>query len=93
MNPSYGILIWLVTGAIVGCIGNKIMGTGARQAGIPNIFIGMLGAAIGGYFAPVLADASRHNGLLMSVFVAFGGACLAILTWTTLVLLRRTRVQ
>jgi uncharacterized membrane protein YeaQ/YmgE (transglycosylase-associated protein family) len=84
MNPSYGIIIWLIIGTVVGWIGNKIMDTDARHGGVTNIFIGMLGAAVAGYLARHLVDAWSINGLLMSFVVAFGGACFVILAWTTL---------
>jgi hypothetical protein len=48
MNPGYGIILWIVIGALAGWVGSKIMGTDARQGGVANIIIGMIGAVVGG---------------------------------------------
>jgi uncharacterized membrane protein YeaQ/YmgE (transglycosylase-associated protein family) len=86
MNPSYGIIIWLIIGALAGWIGSKIMGTDARQGWVANVFIGIVGAVVGGYLARVLFGYSSdsNNGLLMSFFVALAGACLVIFAWTAM---------
>ena len=49
MNPGYGIILWIVIGALAGWVGSKIMGTDARQGGVANIIIGMIGEVVGGF--------------------------------------------
>jgi uncharacterized membrane protein YeaQ/YmgE (transglycosylase-associated protein family) len=79
MNPSYGIVLWIVVGALAGWIGSKIMGTDAKQGGIMNIVVGVIGAVIGGFLTRTLfGDASGNNGLFASFGVALLGACVLI---------------
>ena len=37
MNPAYGIIMWIIIGALAGWIGSKIMGTDARQGSLANV--------------------------------------------------------
>ena len=79
MNPAYGIILWIVIGALAGWIGSKIMGTDARQGGLANVLIGIVGAVIGGFLTRVLfGDSSSNNGFIASFFVALVGSCLLI---------------
>jgi uncharacterized membrane protein YeaQ/YmgE (transglycosylase-associated protein family) len=82
MNPAIGILGWIIIGALAGWIGSKIMGTDARQGGIANIVIGIVGALVGGVLARRLFGANLgQNGLLASFGVALVGSCLVIFAW------------
>ena len=45
-----GIIIWLVIGGIIGWLAGLIMRTGARQGIVLNIVVGIVGAAIAGFF-------------------------------------------
>jgi uncharacterized membrane protein YeaQ/YmgE (transglycosylase-associated protein family) len=85
MNSSYGLISWLVIGTLAGWLGSKIMGTDGRQDWLANVIIGIAGAVVGGYLARVFLgnNASGDNGVLMSLLVALGGACLVIFAWTT----------
>ena len=79
MNPSYGIILWIVIGALAGWIGSKIMGTDARQGGLANVIFGVVGAVVGGFLSRnLLGDSSGNNGFIMSFVVALVGACLVI---------------
>jgi uncharacterized membrane protein YeaQ/YmgE (transglycosylase-associated protein family) len=85
MNPAYGIIMWIVIGALAGWIGSKIMGTDARQGGLANVIIGIIGAVVGGFLSRALfGDAHSNNGLFASFFVALAGACLVIFAWKAL---------
>jgi uncharacterized membrane protein YeaQ/YmgE (transglycosylase-associated protein family) len=85
MNPTYGIIMWIVIGALAGWIGSKLMGTDARQGGIANIVIGVVGAVIGGFIARhAFGDAPGNNGFIASFFVALLGSCLVIFAWKRL---------
>jgi uncharacterized membrane protein YeaQ/YmgE (transglycosylase-associated protein family) len=82
MNPSYGILAWIIIGALAGWIGSKIMGTDGRQGGLANILIGVVGAVVGGFTSRVLfGNDAGTNGLFGSFLVALLGSCLVIFAW------------
>ena len=82
MNPAYGIIMWIVVGALAGWIGSKIMGTDARQGGLANIGVGVIGAVLGGVLTRSLfGDSPGNNGFIASFFVALLGACLVIGIW------------
>jgi len=82
MNPSYGIILWLIIGAVAGWLGSKVMGTDARQGLLANIVVGVIGAVLGGYLSGLLFNDNRgNNGLFISTAIAFVGACLVIFLW------------
>ncbi len=79
MNPAYGIILWIVIGALAGWVGSMIMGTNAKQGSIMNIVVGIVGAVLGGFIARnVFGDSSGNNGLFASFGVALLGACILI---------------
>jgi uncharacterized membrane protein YeaQ/YmgE (transglycosylase-associated protein family) len=79
MNPSYGIIMWIIVGALAGWIGSKVMGTDARQGGLANVILGVIGAVVGGFIARVaFGDNPGNNGFIASFAVALVGACLVI---------------
>jgi uncharacterized membrane protein YeaQ/YmgE (transglycosylase-associated protein family) len=85
MNPSYGIIMWIIIGALAGWIGSKIMGTDAKQGGLANIVIGIIGAVVGGFMTRVLfGDLRGNNGMIASFFVSLIGACIVIGLWRAL---------
>jgi uncharacterized membrane protein YeaQ/YmgE (transglycosylase-associated protein family) len=82
MNPAYGIILWIVIGALAGWIGSKIMGTDARQGGFANIIVGIVGAVLGGFLSgAIFGDDRSNNGMIASFFVALVGACIVIAIW------------
>jgi len=82
MNPAYGIILWIIIGALAGWIGSKIMGTDAKQGGLANIIIGVIGALVGGFITRALmGDDAGNNGLIASFVVALVGACVVIAIW------------
>jgi uncharacterized membrane protein YeaQ/YmgE (transglycosylase-associated protein family) len=85
MNPAYGIILWIIIGALAGWIGSKIMGTDARQGGMANIVIGIIGAVVGGFITrAVMGDDAGNNGFIASFVVALVGACVVIGIWKAL---------
>lgn len=79
MNPSYGIIFWILIGALAGWLGSIIMGTNARQGTVMNIVVGVLGAALGGFLTRTLfGDNPGNNGFIASLGVALLGACIVI---------------
>jgi uncharacterized membrane protein YeaQ/YmgE (transglycosylase-associated protein family) len=82
MNPAYGIIMWIIIGALAGWIGSKIMGTDARQGGLANIVVGVIGAVVGGFVSSAfLGDSRGNNGMFASFLVALVGACVVIGAW------------
>lgn len=82
MNPSYGIILWIVIGALAGWIGSKVMGTDARQSGAANVLVGIVGAVIGGWITRTLfGDSTTNNGLIASFLVALLGSVVLIAAW------------
>lgn len=79
MNPAYGIILWVVIGALAGWVGSMIMGTNGRQSGLMNIIVGVVGAVIGGFLTRSLfGDSSGNNGLFASFGVALLGSCVLL---------------
>ena len=82
MNPAYGLIMWIIIGALAGWIGSKIMGTDARQGGLANVVVGVIGAVVGGFVSSAfLGDNRSNNGLFASFLVALLGACVVIGAW------------
>jgi uncharacterized membrane protein YeaQ/YmgE (transglycosylase-associated protein family) len=82
MNPGIGIIGWLIIGALAGWIGSKIMGTNARQGGLANIVVGIIGALVGGFVTQrFFGDKVGDNGLIASFGVALLGSCIVIFIW------------
>lgn len=77
----WDIIAWIIMGALVGWIASMIMGTNARQGGLANIVVGIVGAFIGG-FVMHLFDKSGANAAdafsWRSFFVALLGAVILL---------------
>jgi uncharacterized membrane protein YeaQ/YmgE (transglycosylase-associated protein family) len=43
------LIMWLVLGALIGWIASIVMRTDAQQGILLNVFVGIVGAAIGGF--------------------------------------------
>ena len=85
MNPAIGYLGWIIIGALAGWIGSKVMGTDARQGGLANIVVGIIGAFVGGFVTQrFFGDNLGNNGLVASFGVALLGSCLVIFIWKAL---------
>ncbi len=90
MNPSYGIILWIVIGALAGWIGSKIMGTDAKQGAIANIVVGIVGAIIGGFVTRGLFhDDTSNNGFIASFLVALLGSVILLAIWKAVMGRRR----
>ena len=57
------IIITLIIGGIVGWLGSLIMKTDAQMGLIANIVVGIVGAAIGGWLAPMLGISAQGIGV------------------------------
>jgi uncharacterized membrane protein YeaQ/YmgE (transglycosylase-associated protein family) len=74
---EYGIIAWLVIGAIAGWLAGQIVKSGGFGL-IVDIIVGIVGAVIGGYLAGVLGI-SIGGGLISSIIVAVIGAVILLL--------------
>jgi uncharacterized membrane protein YeaQ/YmgE (transglycosylase-associated protein family) len=94
MNPSYGIIMWVIIGALAGWIGSKIMGTDAQQGGLANIVIGVIGALVGGFVTRAMfGDNPGNNGFIASLFVAILGAVILLGIYKLVVRSRAAHVR
>ena len=57
------LLVMLIVGGIVGWIASIIMKTNAQMGMIANIVVGIVGAAIGGWLAPMLGISAQGIGV------------------------------
>lgn len=48
VNSSFGIISWIVFGALAGWVASMISGDNNRQGWLGNIIVGIIGAFIGG---------------------------------------------
>ncbi len=69
-----GIILWIIFGALVGWVASLIMGTDARQGGLANIVIGIVGAIIGGLFAQMIGGPGVTGFNATSFLIALCGA-------------------
>jgi uncharacterized membrane protein YeaQ/YmgE (transglycosylase-associated protein family) len=69
-----GILAWVVLGGFAGWIASIIAGTNAKM-GIPsNVFVGILGAVVGGWIFNFFGHAGAYGLNLYSLLVSVVGA-------------------
>jgi len=69
------IIIWLVVGGLIGWAASTLMRT--REGILLNVLIGIVGAAVGGWFLSPLVGIStinQNNFSLPSLLVSFLGA-------------------
>ncbi len=93
MNPGYGIVMWVVIGALAGWLGSKIMGTDARQGGLANVIVGVLGALIGGFVTRAMfGDSPGNNGFFASLLVALLGSVVVLGIYKAIAGPRTTRI-
>jgi uncharacterized membrane protein YeaQ/YmgE (transglycosylase-associated protein family) len=74
---AYGIIAWLVIGAIAGWLAGQVVKGGGFGL-IVDIIVGIVGAVIGGFLAGVLGI-SAGEGIIGSIIVAFIGAVILLL--------------
>ncbi len=65
-------IIWLIVGGIVGWLASLIMRTDAQQGILLNIVVGIVGAFIGGFLAPMVGVSGANineSGLSVTSFI------------------------
>ena len=73
---EYGIIAWLVIGAIAGWLAGRVVKGGGFGL-IVDIIVGIVGAVIGGFLAGALGI-STGGGIIGSIIVAFIGAVILL---------------
>ncbi|HKW01407.1 MAG TPA: GlsB/YeaQ/YmgE family stress response membrane protein [Vicinamibacterales bacterium] len=69
------LLIMLIVGGIIGWLASMVMKTNAQMGMIANVVVGIVGAGIGGWLAPMLGIGAEGIGTWL---VAIGGAVILI---------------
>ena len=61
VNSSFGIISWIIFGALAGWVASMIAGDNARQGWLGNIIVGIVGAFIGGILFGFLFGGGQFN--------------------------------
>jgi uncharacterized membrane protein YeaQ/YmgE (transglycosylase-associated protein family) len=75
------MIIWLVVGGLIGWVASMVMRTDGQQGLFLNVIVGVVGAAIGGWFLSPLFGVSTINQSNFSVpglLVSLGGAVILL---------------
>jgi len=75
------IIIWLVVGGIVGWLASLLMHTDARQGIFLNVIVGIIGAALAGFFiSPMVGLPTINQGVFSigSLLVSLVGAVILL---------------
>lgn len=75
------IIIWLVVGGIVGWLASLLMHTDARQGIVLNVIVGIIGAALAGFFiSPMVGLPTINQGVFSigSLLISLVGAVILL---------------
>ena len=81
-------IIWLVMGGLIGWVASTIMRTDGQQGALLNIVVGIVGAAIGGWFiSPMVGIGTINQGAFSAgaLVVSLLGAAFILLAIVNLV--------
>lgn len=77
------LLAWIFLGLIAGFLAGKVVNRSGSGI-VLDIFIGIIGAVIGGWAFNAVGAAGATGFNLWSILVAFVGAVLVLLVWHTM---------
>ena len=72
-----GILSWIVLGLIAGFLAGQFM-KGGGYGLVGDIILGIVGALVGGFLASTLLGLDVNGFNIISILIAFVGACIVI---------------
>ena len=72
-----GILSWIILGLVAGWLAGQFM-KGGGYGLIGDIILGIIGALLGGFLASQLLGLDVNGFNLVSILIAFVGACIVI---------------
>lgn len=62
-NFMINFIVWLVIGGLIGWVASMLMKTDGQQGMFLNVVVGIVGAAVGGWFiSPLVGVASINDG-------------------------------
>ncbi len=80
-----GLVAWLVLGAIAGYVAGMFVKGDERLGVIGHVFLGIVGALVGGFIANQLFDGDYLNRLdITSIIVAVIGAIVVVVAYKTI---------
>jgi uncharacterized membrane protein YeaQ/YmgE (transglycosylase-associated protein family) len=80
-----GLVAWLVLGAIAGYVAGMFVKGDERMGVIGHVFLGIVGALIGGFIANQLTKGNYMTGIdIPSIIVAVIGAIIAVVAYKSL---------
>jgi uncharacterized membrane protein YeaQ/YmgE (transglycosylase-associated protein family) len=71
-----GIIAWILLGLVAGWLAGQVMKGGYGLVG--DIVLGIVGAVVGGFLASRLLGLDVDGFNVMSILIAFAGACIVI---------------
>jgi uncharacterized membrane protein YeaQ/YmgE (transglycosylase-associated protein family) len=75
------VIVWLIVGGIVGWLASLLMKTDARQGMILNVVVGIIGAALAGFFiSPMVGLPTINQGVFSigSLLISLVGAVILL---------------
>lgn len=72
-----GILAWLLLGLVAGWLAGQFM-KGGGYGIVGDIVLGIIGAVVGGFLASTLLGLDVNGFNILSILIAFVGACIVI---------------
>lgn len=73
-----GIITWIILGGLAGWIASMIQGTDAQMGVLANIFVGIVGAFVGGFIFSLFGGEGVTGFNLYSALVAVVGAVVVL---------------
>jgi uncharacterized membrane protein YeaQ/YmgE (transglycosylase-associated protein family) len=69
VESSFGIISWIIFGALAGWVASMITGTNREQGWLENIIVGIIGAFLGGFLFSLLTGRGTTFGWNVGSFI------------------------